>query len=95
MGKVHERIENAQIGTIPTSWRREINQEKNNNPNTPEYTAQTIDKMFRDFWKRFTPKQLAIFIQTFSLISIFFEGYDQGRFHYTLMPSFFVCVCPN
>ena len=29
-------------------------------------------------WKRLSPKQLNIAIQTFSLISIFFEGYDQG-----------------
>jgi hypothetical protein len=35
--------------------------------------------MFRDFWKKFSPRQLAIFIQTFSLIAIFFEGYDQGK----------------
>jgi hypothetical protein len=29
--------------------------------------------------KRFSSeKQLSIFIQTFSLIAIFFEGYDQG-----------------
>jgi MFS family permease len=29
-------------------------------------------------WKRLSPRQLNIAIQTFSLISIFFEGYDQG-----------------
>jgi hypothetical protein len=29
-------------------------------------------------WKRLSPKQLNIAIQTFALISIFFEGYDQG-----------------
>ncbi|KAL1966272.1 hypothetical protein VTN77DRAFT_4625 [Rasamsonia byssochlamydoides] len=30
------------------------------------------------FWKRLSPRQLNVAIQTFSLISIFFEGYDQG-----------------
>ncbi|OBT55250.1 hypothetical protein VE04_04673 [Pseudogymnoascus sp. 24MN13] len=34
--------------------------------------------MFQHFWKKLSPKQLSIFIQTFSLIAIFFEGYDQG-----------------
>ncbi|ERT00300.1 uncharacterized protein SPSK_09021 [Sporothrix schenckii 1099-18] len=29
-------------------------------------------------WKRLSPRQLSISIQVFSLISIFFEGYDQG-----------------
>lgn len=29
-------------------------------------------------WKRLSPTQLNIAIQTFALISIFFEGYDQG-----------------
>ncbi|KAF7559754.1 hypothetical protein G7046_g4389 [Stylonectria norvegica] len=29
-------------------------------------------------WKRLSPKQLNLAIQAFSLISIFFEGYDQG-----------------
>jgi len=33
---------------------------------------------FTTLWQRFSAKQLAIFIQTFSLIAIFFEGYDQG-----------------
>src|SRR6185437_16807671 len=31
-----------------------------------------------NLWKRLSPKQLNIAIQTFSLIAIFFEGYDQG-----------------
>ncbi|KAH7397851.1 major facilitator superfamily transporter sugar [Cadophora sp. MPI-SDFR-AT-0126] len=30
------------------------------------------------FWKRLSPKWLGILIQSFSLIAIFFEGYDQG-----------------
>ncbi|KAL1980994.1 hypothetical protein VTN96DRAFT_3258 [Rasamsonia emersonii] len=29
-------------------------------------------------WRRLSPRQLNVAIQTFSLISIFFEGYDQG-----------------
>jgi hypothetical protein len=29
-------------------------------------------------WKRLSPTQLNVAIQTFALISIFFEGYDQG-----------------
>lgn len=29
-------------------------------------------------WKRLSPTQLNIAIQTFSLLCIFFEGYDQG-----------------
>ncbi|KAF2141329.1 uncharacterized protein K452DRAFT_38133 [Aplosporella prunicola CBS 121167] len=29
-------------------------------------------------WKRFSPRALNVAIQTFSLVSIFFEGYDQG-----------------
>jgi len=29
-------------------------------------------------WKRLSPMQLNIAIQAFSLIAIFFEGYDQG-----------------
>jgi hypothetical protein len=30
-------------------------------------------------WKRLSARNLAILIQSFSLISIFFEGYDQGE----------------
>ncbi|KAH6617487.1 general substrate transporter [Chaetomium tenue] len=33
---------------------------------------------FTTLWKRLSPRQLNVAIQTFSLISIFFEGYDQG-----------------
>ncbi|KAK3297927.1 general substrate transporter [Chaetomium fimeti] len=33
---------------------------------------------FTSLWKRLSPSQLNVAIQTFSLISIFFEGYDQG-----------------
>jgi len=33
---------------------------------------------FSTAWKRLSPTQLNIAIQTFALISIFFEGYDQG-----------------
>lgn len=32
---------------------------------------------FTTFWQRLSPKQLNLMIQTFCLISIFFEGYDQ------------------
>ena len=31
-----------------------------------------------NLWKKLSPKQLNIAIQAFSLISIFFGGYDQG-----------------
>lgn len=33
---------------------------------------------YTTFWKRLSPAQLNFAIQAFSLISIFFEGYDQG-----------------
>ena len=33
---------------------------------------------FTTAWKRLSPTQLNVAIQTFALISIFFEGYDQG-----------------
>jgi hypothetical protein len=33
---------------------------------------------YTTFWKSWSPSQLNIAIQAFSLISIFFEGYDQG-----------------
>ena len=33
---------------------------------------------FTTLWKRLSPTQLNITIQAFSLIAIFFEGYDQG-----------------
>ncbi|EON69309.1 hypothetical protein W97_08569 [Coniosporium apollinis CBS 100218] len=33
---------------------------------------------YTTLWKSFSPTQLNLAIQTFSLISIFFEGYDQG-----------------
>ncbi|KAJ5429251.1 hypothetical protein N7491_006267 [Penicillium cf. griseofulvum] len=33
---------------------------------------------YTTFWKRLSPRQLNVTIQVFSLISIFFEGYDQG-----------------
>jgi hypothetical protein len=33
---------------------------------------------FTTAWKRLSPTQLNIAIQAFALISIFFEGYDQG-----------------
>ncbi|KAK3619482.1 hypothetical protein LTR56_023983 [Elasticomyces elasticus] len=32
----------------------------------------------RNFWKHLSPRQLNIAIQAFSLVAIFFEGYDQG-----------------
>lgn len=32
----------------------------------------------RPLWTRLSPHQLAMLIQAFSLIAIFFEGYDQG-----------------
>ena len=33
---------------------------------------------YTTFWKSLSPGQLNIAIQLFSLIAIFFEGYDQG-----------------
>lgn len=33
---------------------------------------------YTTLWKKLSPRQLNIAIQAFSLISIFFEGYDQG-----------------
>jgi hypothetical protein len=33
---------------------------------------------FTTLWKRLSPTQFNIAIQAFSLIAIFFEGYDQG-----------------
>ncbi|KAJ6069835.1 hypothetical protein N7499_011722 [Penicillium canescens] len=33
---------------------------------------------YTTLWKRLSPRQLNVAIQAFSLISIFFEGYDQG-----------------
>jgi hypothetical protein len=33
---------------------------------------------FATLWKRLSPRRLNIVIQVFSLIAIFFEGYDQG-----------------
>lgn len=33
---------------------------------------------YSTWWKRLSAKQLNVAIQIFSLISIFFEGYDQG-----------------
>ncbi|PCG92565.1 Major facilitator superfamily domain, general substrate transporter [Penicillium occitanis (nom. inval.)] len=34
--------------------------------------------VYQTLWKRLSPTQLNVAIQVFSLISIFFEGYDQG-----------------
>lgn len=33
---------------------------------------------YTTMWKRLSPQQLNLAIQFFSLVSIFFEGYDQG-----------------
>jgi hypothetical protein len=33
---------------------------------------------YTNLWKRLSPRQLSFLIQSFSLIAIFFEGYDQG-----------------
>jgi MFS family permease len=33
---------------------------------------------YTTFWRKLSPSQLNIAIQTFSLMSIFFEGYGQG-----------------
>ena len=33
---------------------------------------------YRTYWKTLSPGALNFWIQTFSLIAIFFEGYDQG-----------------
>jgi hypothetical protein len=35
-------------------------------------------------WKRLSPKQLNAAIQAFSLIAIFFEGYDQVSDHFRI-----------
>lgn len=41
-------------------------------------TRTAVTMGFTTLWKRLSPRQLNVAIQTFSLISIFFEGYDQG-----------------
>lgn len=33
---------------------------------------------YTSIWKRLSSRQLAVAIQIFSLLAIFFEGYDQG-----------------
>lgn len=33
---------------------------------------------YTTLWRQLSPRQINLAIQTFSLISIFFEGYDQG-----------------
>lgn len=33
---------------------------------------------YQNFWKKLSATQLNVAIQIFSLIAIFFEGYDQG-----------------
>lgn len=40
------------------------------------------------FWKRLSSKRLGILIQAFSLIAIFFEGYDQGVVSCCKVPKF-------
>lgn len=37
-----------------------------------------IKMAFTTYWKTLSPGALNFWIQTFSLIAIFFEGYDQG-----------------
>ncbi|CAD0109655.1 unnamed protein product [Aureobasidium uvarum] len=46
--------------------------------NSPLSSPSTRAMGFTTAWKRLSPTQLNIAIQTFALISIFFEGYDQG-----------------
>lgn len=41
-------------------------------------SPDTISMGYSTWWKRLSAKQLNFSIQSFSLISIFFEGYDQG-----------------
>lgn len=43
-----------------------------------EHNITTANMGFTTMWKRLSSTQLNIAIQTFLLISIFFEGYDQG-----------------
>lgn len=38
----------------------------------------TILQSRKAFWKKLSPGQLNVTIQAFSLVAIFFEGYDQG-----------------
>lgn len=46
-------------------------------PNESSF-PRVVTMGYSTLWKRLTPTQLNLAIQTFSLISIFFEGYDQG-----------------
>ena len=41
-------------------------------------TPPNFTMTYTTFWRQLSPSQLNIAIQAFSLISIFFEGYDQG-----------------
>ncbi|KAJ5201460.1 uncharacterized protein N7498_006123 [Penicillium cinerascens] len=43
-----------------------------------EWDRETTKMGYTTLWKRLSPRQLNITIQVFSLVSIFFEGYDQG-----------------
>jgi hypothetical protein len=45
---------------------------------TSKNAPQNFTMGYTTFWKSWSPAQLNIAIQAFSLISIFFEGYDQG-----------------
>jgi len=44
----------------------------------PDLEATDSKMGYTTLWKRFSARQLNIAIQAFSLIAIFFEGYDQG-----------------
>lgn len=44
----------------------------------PPRSNYTATMGYTTLWKRLSPRQLNVAIQAFSLISIFFEGYDQG-----------------
>jgi MFS family permease len=42
------------------------------------YGIRALTITYTTFWKTWSASQLNIAIQAFSLVSIFFEGYDQG-----------------
>ena len=41
-------------------------------------TPPNFTMTYTTFWRQLSPSQLNVAIHAFSLISIFFEGYDQG-----------------
>ncbi|KAJ5160163.1 uncharacterized protein N7482_007167 [Penicillium canariense] len=72
---LHDELHPVRPGSEDPPYKRFVSLENSDVQTRPE---QVTNMGYTKLWKRLSPRQLNFAIQFFSLISIFFEGYDQG-----------------